>query len=103
MFNDKTNDFYDDSIDQMLRSALQVTPEQVEKENEYSDLLLQYAKIHDAMTQEEYDELIPSQFKISKMIDTKIEVLKECIEKKILIVDSISFIKMQEGSGMIMK
>ena len=102
MFNEKTNNFYNnlgDSVEQMLKSALEVTPEQAKKENEYTNLLLQYAKMNDAVTEEEYDEIVPIQFIISKMIDEKIEILKECIEKKILIIDSISYIKIQEGSN----
>lgn len=100
------NDFYKqlgNEVDKMIVSALEMTPEQIEKEKEYAGLLTKYIQLNKALDKEDYDKIVPRDFKVSKMIDTKIEILKDCIAKKIIIEDSLIYPKIQEGYGGLIK
>ena len=73
-----------------------MTDEQLQKKLLFTELLKDYLSFYGRTVQDDYSDLVPMDFTISDSIDRKMDILKDCIQNKIHIDESMLYPTIQE-------
>lgn len=91
-----TKEELDDFIQSIIDEQLGVDDETLQKKIVYSDLLTSYLARFGRTTEDDFSDLVLSEFQISDDFDKKIQILQDAIDNSIRIEESTYYPEIQE-------
>jgi len=82
---------YDDFIQMLIEGEENVTPEMAQKKMELSSLEAEFLRRNGREVDEDNTDIIPFDYSISDDVDTKIQIVRDALEKQIPLQKSTYF------------